>query len=361
VRHGTPEELSIVSSGYLPTILAQHLFTSFIWAITERLQRSCLQGEDKSLDAVKVDPGVFSLDSFKESWHGVKITHSRLERFVEYAVTAGLGIRSEILLCMVPAFSFWDLLPNENILSLMPSDPQRIQQHGWTRTASFYYSLLESNIGVAIEEYFAVAVVVETMEFIYMAFEPYTDNEKVKIPPDSDLKYETGRLVGCLLERFQSILKKLLPVYECQRRAQIFQGIFRYCAEENGGQEKTERGNARMDDDTSSDDSSSEDPSDTGDLGVAAHAKSLGTYVQEFCEWQRRIDDEDQTPEEERDLNAFFTRIGFTEDHQTWSSRVAWFSRWGMEWKAKNSRSFYAPPPKLTLADNLPVLHSESG
>jgi len=97
---------------------------------------------------------VFSLDSFKESWHGVKITHSRLERFVEYAVTAGLGTRSEILLCMVPAFSFWDFLPNENVLSLMPSDPQRIQQHGWARTAGFYYSLLESDIGVSIEEYF---------------------------------------------------------------------------------------------------------------------------------------------------------------------------------------------------------------
>lgn len=347
-RQGTPEELSIVSSGYLPTILAQHLFTSFIWAITERLERSCLQGEDKSLDAVKVDPGVFSLDSFKESWHGVKITHSRLERFVEYAVTAGLGTRSEILLCMVPAFSFRDLLPNENVLSLMPSDPQRIQQHGWTRTASFYYSLLESDIGVAIEEYFAVAVVVETMEFIYMAFEPYTDDENVKIPPDPDLKYETGRLVGCLSERFQFILKKLLPVYACQRRRRIFQGIFRYCAEGNGGQEKTERGSARMDDDSSSDDSSSDvsssddsssdDPSDTDDLGVAAHAKSLGTYVQEFCEWQRRIPYEAQTPEQQRDLDAFFTRIGFTEDHQAWSGHFR--RRVG---KAKNSRSFYSP------------------
>ncbi|KAK5656787.1 hypothetical protein OQA88_4335 [Cercophora sp. LCS_1] len=291
------EELSVVSSGYLPTILAQRLFTSFIWAISERLNRECLRG-DKSLGAAKVNAGTFTLDTFKETWHSIKITHPRLEGFVDYAISAGLGTRNDILFCVVPAFSSRDLLPNDAILSLMPNDPPRIQQHGWARTASFYRSLLESNIGTTVEEYFALAVVVDTMDFIYLAFEPYGDN----IPPDSELKDEL--------------------VYECQRRSKTFQAIFRHCG-------PTTRNNGQRDlkVDTSPTDRTNYDDNDTDEDEDEANTYRTGAItspttashnrqLQDFCNWNPNSEAKGSTHGKGEDPDKFFRRIGFTKDHQ---------------------------------------------
>ncbi|KXX81406.1 Ankyrin-1 [Madurella mycetomatis] len=229
--NGPPEarpgacELSLVSTAYLPTILAQHLFTSFMWAVAEKLDKDCLRQGDgvDNVDAVRVDPGTFTLDALKDTWYCPKLTHPRLENFVKHVEAAGLGSRTEILLCMVPALSFHDILPHESILSLIPGEPQRIQQHGWARTASLYHDMLRSSIGVETREKFAQSVVIHAMEFVYLACEPYDDG----IEPDSEFKREIQELVGCLAMKFHTILKDLLPYYELQNRRGAFHDVFR--------------------------------------------------------------------------------------------------------------------------------------
>ncbi|GAB1319546.1 hypothetical protein MFIFM68171_09756 [Madurella fahalii] len=81
-----PNELSLLSTACLPTILAQHLFTSFMWEVAEKLDRDCLlSGDDGDLaDAVKVDPRTSTLDALKETWYCPKLTHPRLESFVKH-------------------------------------------------------------------------------------------------------------------------------------------------------------------------------------------------------------------------------------------------------------------------------------
>ncbi|KXX75952.1 Ankyrin-1 [Madurella mycetomatis] len=222
-QRGKPDELSLVSAAYLPIILAQHLFTSFMWAIADKLDPDCLRQRDGAAsDAVKVNPGEFTLDAFNETWHFPKLSHPRLEGFVRHVEAAGLGSRNDILLCMVPALSFNDLLPNESILSLIPLDPQRFSQYGWARSAGFYYDMLQSSIGVRSREKFTLAVVIHAMEFVYLASEPYS--EQVRAQPDLETKLTD--LVRCLGTRFFAILEGLLDEYKLQKRHKRFQNVF---------------------------------------------------------------------------------------------------------------------------------------
>ncbi|KAK3312638.1 hypothetical protein B0H66DRAFT_484763, partial [Apodospora peruviana] len=215
------EELSIVASAYLPTILAQHIFTSFIWSVARNMPRDCLR---QSTADVKVEAGTFTPDALKDTWYSPKLSHARLDGFVKHVETAGLGSRSEILLCIIPALSFNDLLPNERILSLMPREAPRIVGHGWARTASFYHDLLECSFGSEIEEYFALAAVTTTMEFVHLACEPYS---KDTIAPDKELDRELRKLVDLLKDKFLNILIKLMPAFDLQKRREDFQDVFR--------------------------------------------------------------------------------------------------------------------------------------
>ncbi|KAF1950413.1 hypothetical protein CC80DRAFT_482849 [Byssothecium circinans] len=162
------EELFVSSSDYLPIILAQHLFTSFMWTVAAELPWSFLRKLDKDSDDSKADFGTFDLYRFKDTWYCPKLRNERLDTFVNNAESAGLGSASDILLCMVPALSFGDRLPNEKMLSLMPRDPPKIESFGWARTASFYLDLLESITGAEIDDYFVVAAVIHAMEFVYL-------------------------------------------------------------------------------------------------------------------------------------------------------------------------------------------------
>jgi hypothetical protein len=216
------KELHIVSSAHLPIILAQHLFTSFMWTIAEKLPKGCLgQGQTRTAD-VKVDRGTFDEYDFRKTWFRPNLSNSRLDTFVKYAEAAGLGSRDEILLCMVPALSFSDLLPSEKILSLMPHDYRQIERSEWARTARFYRNLLDSSIGAEIEEYFALTMVVRAMEFVYLASEPFTKN----IEPEDELRKELSGIVRILTHRFRVILSSLWPVYDLQQRRETFGQVF---------------------------------------------------------------------------------------------------------------------------------------
>lgn len=181
------------------------------------------QGERSTAGAVKVDP--VNLYEFQKSWYHLKLSHSHLNAFVKYAEAAGLGSASEILLCMVPALSFNDLLPNEKMLSLMPLEFQHIQGYGWAQTASFYHDLL-SLIVAEIEEYFALAAVVQAMEFVYFASEPFTKD----IKPEPELDIALNKLVARLSGDFPNILKNLSPVYSLQGRRKSFEAVFHHYA-----------------------------------------------------------------------------------------------------------------------------------
>ncbi|XPS75928.1 hypothetical protein M3J09_007992 [Ascochyta lentis] len=222
------KELAIVSNGLLPNILAQHLFTSFMWTVVGQLPEDCLR---QSISSSEPDVDIegrhaFDAHHFSETWSRPTLRHRQLIKLVQQLVNFGIGTQDEILLCMIPAFSFKDLLPNHVILKLIPQ--VRLGQ-GWAETARCYNRLLEQSMRVTsheimAEEKFCYNVLVATIDFLIFASEPYDGY----IDPPQELNIELEGIVCRLIStRFAPVVKKLAQAYCLQRRYRDIARIFK--------------------------------------------------------------------------------------------------------------------------------------
>lgn len=211
--------MAISSSGILPNILAQHLFTGFIWSVVEQLPENCFrQGILSSEEDVDIENRhAFDSHEFVDTWSRPTLRHRQLMKVVRRIENVGLGTQNDVLLCMIPAFSYKDLLPNHAMLKILP---QIRRGQGWAETARCYNRLLEQGLrvkqhGTMAEEKFCYNVVVETIDFISFASEPY--DEHVRAPGDLSVELEdiVARLVSI---RFAPVVKKLAQAYILQRR-----------------------------------------------------------------------------------------------------------------------------------------------
>lgn len=122
--------------------------------------------------------------------------------------TYGLGNTTDILLCIIPAFSFQDLLPNFVMLKLIP---QIGSGQSWAQTSRCYNRLLETSIRADTKGQFCYHVVVSTMDFLYFACEPYDE----WIRPSLELSTELSAIVAKLFSgKFAPFIKRLIPIYD---------------------------------------------------------------------------------------------------------------------------------------------------
>lgn len=226
-------ELAIKSTANLTTILAQHLFTNFMWTVVDVLPANFLhQGYlpgDQEVDiegSQTIDPS-----EFERIWSRARLRHRGLTKAVRKMETLGLGSSTEILLCMVPALSYKDLLPNLVMLSQLP---RADYGQGWTETARCYSRLLETSIksSPGSTERFCYNVVVAAMDFLSFACEPY--DQFIKPAPElcEDLEDIVARLVST---KFVHVVKQIAPAYGLQHRQEAFKRIFTQFGTEDAG------------------------------------------------------------------------------------------------------------------------------
>ncbi|KAH4204597.1 hypothetical protein HBI25_219440 [Parastagonospora nodorum] len=217
-------ELAISSSGLLPDILAQHLFTSFIWTIVDHLPKNVLRQSvlEREQDG-----------DFEGRSNNVLLTGSRsrlrdrtLVKLVRQLQEFGLGNETDILLCVIPAFSFRDLLPNHALLETIPQI-----RHGKSLvgTANGYIKLLEQSLSIApygttVEGKFWYTLVVAAIDFLFFASEPY--DEYIQAPEElrTALQDVVVRLTSNIIA---PVIKKLAGAYMLQRRNGEIAAIFK--------------------------------------------------------------------------------------------------------------------------------------
>ncbi len=272
------ELLTHNSSADLATICAQHLFTSFIWTVAEYKLTDPTTAERTApnqnvanfllptdfLRRGEVDihnydklqsTGPPSLKSSKTSGRGLKtsqkLSHTILTNLANYGEKEGLGTSGDIMLCMIPAFSFHDLLPNEIVLDQPPpTDILRKTRDDWIRLTPRYIKLLDqtqSLVSKDTKRFLALTAVVSTMEFIYLLGLDFSkpriypkdlENQQMNTEaggkrPDGqtkDLDKQLDKLLNKIFEKFPNILEKLWPIYELQQRKKAFNDIFRGCS-----------------------------------------------------------------------------------------------------------------------------------
>ncbi|KAH4338099.1 hypothetical protein HBH98_214870 [Parastagonospora nodorum] len=221
-------ELAISSSGMLPNILAQHLFTGFIWSVVEQLPENCFrQGISSSEEDVDIENRhTFDPHEFVDTWRRPTLRHRQLMKVVRRLENFGLGSQNDILLCMIPAFSCKDLLPNHVMLKIVP---QIRRGQGWAETARCYNRLLEQGLrvkphGTMMEEKFCYNIIVATIDFICFASEPYDEHVCAPNELSAELEDIVARLTSI---RFAPVVKRLAQAYILQRRNEDIAAIFK--------------------------------------------------------------------------------------------------------------------------------------
>lgn len=216
----------MIGESSLPTILIQHLFTTFVWAISEDLCTLCLPlsfGDSPS--QVKIDGrDRFQTDNFHETWYLPRLSHAKLTALVEEIKGYGMGSEDDILLCIIPAFSSKDLLPNRVMVQLLP--PLK-GDTGWAATARCYRDLLDTKLRKQKPEKLSYCVVAYVMDFVYFAHQPYDEVFK----PEEELNRVLKDIVINLNSpSFSQVVRMLAPVHSHQGRRETFGRIFKQYA-----------------------------------------------------------------------------------------------------------------------------------
>ena len=205
-------------------MLAQHLFCLFVWQLSAHLSRTCLKLSFKeSSQEVEIEGrDKFDPNRLDETWMSPRLSHKKLTGLVRQIENYGLGSRQDILICLVPAFSCWDLLPSQAILRLMPPVAK---DHRWTETSRQYSQLLETSLRKeeGKVEILCYAAIIYTMDFLYIAYQPYDEI----VRPEYFLDSEIAKLVRKLnSNEFAHIVKTLEPVHNRQHRGTAFRSLF---------------------------------------------------------------------------------------------------------------------------------------
>ncbi|KAM0386024.1 hypothetical protein ACHAPY_000572 [Fusarium culmorum] len=230
----TPEFLVQHSTADLVTVMAQHLFTCFIWNIGGLLPKNILNRADININEfVKVESSpLFDLPSSIKAQSGRRLSHRQLTKFVNYTEKQGLGTPDDILLCIIPTFSSFDCLPNNIVLAydqLLPKPLGGFDAEGQREQCNHHINLLDciiSEKGMGQGEYLTFATVVNTMEFVYLTALHITKANACGTP-ENTYPEEFVELLVKLSKNFGVLLRKLSPFYGFQRRFKTLKGLFR--------------------------------------------------------------------------------------------------------------------------------------
>ncbi|CAG2003640.1 unnamed protein product [Fusarium graminearum] len=229
---GSSEFLVQHSTADLVTVMAQHLFTCFIWNIGNLLPKNLLNRGDININEfVKVESSrLFDLPSSIRAKSGRKLSHRKLTKFVNYAEKQGLGTPDDILLCIIPTFSFFDCLPNNVVLDydqLVAKPFGSFTEEEQRKTCNHHMNLLDcigEKDGMDQDEYLSTAIVVNTMEFVYLTA-LHIAKAKVCKTTKKTHPGEFVMLLEKLLGDFSDCLRSISPIYELQRRRETLEGL----------------------------------------------------------------------------------------------------------------------------------------
>lgn len=224
IQVANARQLVVTANGSLPTVLAQHLFTSFMWTVAKKLPKDCLRqgSQPKQQDVIIEGLNVFNPYNFDRTWLQPKLRHRKLTEIVSKMESYSLGSEKEILLCMVPALSSAAVLPNDAILQLVP--PADLNQ-GFIQRALCFKQLLKKKVSKDPKEKWIITLVVSILDFLYWSHEKF--DGFAKLPPD--LKNELGLIIDILFksQKLVTFVNRIVPVFYLQCRQKAFEKIFR--------------------------------------------------------------------------------------------------------------------------------------
>jgi ankyrin repeat protein len=226
-----PKDVPIVSNGPLVTVISHHLFSAFMWAVSDYIQ------EDKLDKATVEDPELFDNSEFHSTWYLPTLRNKRLMKVARAIAGFGLGSVDDVLLGIIPPLSHRGILPNEAMMAvLLTKTKEHERYHDWDQTQEAYRHLMELPLHPKRLDRITYEVVVEIIEFLFLTTDTVTDLD-VMVGPQKDIESEQGKslreAVKAIMESLKAhdlLFKKaeeLRWFYHKQRRKEKYERLYR--------------------------------------------------------------------------------------------------------------------------------------
>jgi ankyrin repeat protein len=162
--------LFIDSTGPLASVMAHHLLTAFMWAVSPHIN------PDSFDEAAVEDPDLFEEVKFGSTWNLLTLRNKKLTKLAREIADTGLSSLEDIFLCIIPPLSAQGLLPSEAILSvLLRKTKEAERNHDWSQARQIYLCLLTLDLDPRRLDRLCYKVVVELVEFLFFAMDILRD------------------------------------------------------------------------------------------------------------------------------------------------------------------------------------------
>ncbi|KAF2793896.1 ankyrin, partial [Melanomma pulvis-pyrius CBS 109.77] len=166
--------LSVQLAGKTELLLAQHLFSGFMWSVANHIPR------EELLQPITFD----TRDRFDiydhTTWDFCKIQNSNLNALIRDVQRAGMGSLEEVSMFIIPALSYAGKLPSESIVELIR---QRVRDNEigrhWEESIQVYSELVKL-VKDGITEQFLYKAIAAVVDFLIIARETEIPDNMIK-------------------------------------------------------------------------------------------------------------------------------------------------------------------------------------
>jgi hypothetical protein len=152
--------LYLSSTAETEEFLAQHIFSSFMWAVSKDIPK-------QKLGISEVDTHAAERFNFMDqNWH-LKLVNKTIQDVARSIEETGLGTLAEIYLVLIPPLSVASKLPNEAIVEMVRRKAKdNEQRHRWREAAKWYKKLVELCDQSGVRDQFTYKGVAAVIDFL---------------------------------------------------------------------------------------------------------------------------------------------------------------------------------------------------
>jgi ankyrin repeat protein len=150
-RHDSGSTLAaptVISKATVELSLAQHLFSSFMWAIAPHISSEKLSGKDKT----SISRGDLFRTDDPDTLLSLRLENTVLNGIAKAVQQSGLGTLEEAYMCIIPPLSRSKILPIEGVVEFVR---QRIRDHEvlghWQKVVGVYVKLFQISKPLGLE------------------------------------------------------------------------------------------------------------------------------------------------------------------------------------------------------------------
>ncbi|KAF7914824.1 hypothetical protein EAE99_010525 [Botrytis elliptica] len=200
--------------------LAQHIFSTFLWAIANFLPLS--EGGNAHKTEV-VLPGDDELRLYEKypNWNSLRLTNKKIKQMTKAVETSGLGTLEDANSLIIPPLSYFEKLPNESMVDVVRKIAKDNEQGDREFACNIYGKLLKMYDDLPQEGNFVYKVVSTAVDFL-VTVTSASETKKYMETSDGRLEKSKRTLIAILKPKHKTCLDMLQSLYTKQGRLKNF-------------------------------------------------------------------------------------------------------------------------------------------